>query len=66
MTGRPYAASDPALLLWVHAALVESALAARRIFGTPLSDGDSDGHNRRGMAVAAEPSECQGHRSRPA
>ena len=25
VTGRPYAAGDPALLLWVHAALVESA-----------------------------------------
>ena len=28
VTGRPYAAGDPALLLWVHAALVDSALAA--------------------------------------
>src|SRR5499427_7543074 len=28
MTGMPYAASDPALLLWVHAAFVDSALAA--------------------------------------
>src|SRR5580700_4459874 len=26
ITGRPYAASDPALLLWVHAALVESTI----------------------------------------
>ncbi len=28
VTGRPYAAGDPALLLWVHVALVESNLAA--------------------------------------
>ena len=28
VTGRPYAASDPALLLWVHATLVESTMAA--------------------------------------
>jgi uncharacterized protein (DUF2236 family) len=27
-TGKHYAASDPALLLWVHAALVDSTLAA--------------------------------------
>ena len=27
----PYAASDPALLLWVHAALVDSTLAARAV-----------------------------------
>src|ERR1700729_1856927 len=30
VTGRRYEAGDPALLLWVHAALVESALAVRR------------------------------------
>jgi uncharacterized protein (DUF2236 family) len=28
VTGQAYAASDPALLLWVHVALVDSALAA--------------------------------------
>ena len=37
VTGRPYAAGDPALLLWVHAALVDSAIAARQAFGTPLA-----------------------------
>ena len=42
VTGRPYAAGDPALLLWVHVALVESSLAADRAFGTPLSAPDSD------------------------
>src|SRR6266566_269177 len=30
VTGRPYAATDPALLLWVHVALVESAIAVAR------------------------------------
>jgi uncharacterized protein (DUF2236 family) len=53
VTGRPYAAGDPALLLWVHAALVDSALAAGQLFGTPLSPGDSDRYVAE-MAVAAE------------
>jgi uncharacterized protein (DUF2236 family) len=42
VTGRPYAAGDPALLLWVHAALVDSVLAAIRLFGTPPQDADAD------------------------
>jgi uncharacterized protein (DUF2236 family) len=42
VTGRGYAASDPALLLWVHAALVDSVLAASRMFGTPPPDADAD------------------------
>ena len=37
VTGLPYQAGDPALLLWVHAALVDSALAASALFG-PGSD----------------------------
>ena len=41
-TGKPYAAGDPALLLWVHAALVDSNIAARNLFGTPLSEQDTD------------------------
>jgi uncharacterized protein (DUF2236 family) len=53
VTGRPYAASDPALLLWVHAALVESALAARLLFGTPLPPHDADRYVAE-MVVAAE------------
>jgi uncharacterized protein (DUF2236 family) len=53
VTGRPYAAGDPALLLWVHAALVDSALAACQLFGTPLPPGDSDRYVAE-MAVAAE------------
>jgi uncharacterized protein (DUF2236 family) len=51
--GQPYAASDPALLLWVHAALVDAALAARRLFGTPLAAADADRYVAE-MVVAAE------------
>ncbi len=53
VTGRPYAAGDPALLLWVHAALVDSSLAAGQAFGTPLSAADSDRYVAE-MVVAAE------------
>jgi uncharacterized protein (DUF2236 family) len=53
VTGRPYAAGDPALLLWVHAALVQSGLAAVWAFGTPLSAEDSDRYVEE-MMVAAE------------
>jgi uncharacterized protein (DUF2236 family) len=52
-TGEPYAAGDPALLLWVHAALVDSNIAARRTFGTPLSPEDADCYVEE-MVVAAE------------
>jgi len=34
VTGCPYAAGDPALLLWVHGALVDSVLAAGTLVGT--------------------------------
>jgi uncharacterized protein (DUF2236 family) len=50
VTGKPYAASDPALLLWVHAALVDSEIAAREMFGRPL---DADGYVAE-MVTAAE------------
>jgi uncharacterized protein (DUF2236 family) len=52
-TGQPYAASDPALLLWVHAALVDSNIAAREMFGTPLPPGDADRYIEE-MVVAAQ------------
>ena len=42
VTGQPYAAGDPALLLWVHAAFVDSTIVAVRLFGTPLPDADAD------------------------
>ncbi|MGW5242248.1 oxygenase MpaB family protein [Monashia sp. NPDC004114] len=41
--GRPYRASDPHLLLWVHVAEVDSFLRAYRAFGaSPLSDAEAD------------------------
>jgi uncharacterized protein (DUF2236 family) len=52
VTGLPYDAGDPALLLWVHAALVDSALAAIDLFGTPLPEADADRYVAE-MAVAA-------------
>jgi uncharacterized protein (DUF2236 family) len=42
VTGRGYRAADPALLLWVHAVFVDSALAGCELFGTPLAAGDAD------------------------
>lgn len=53
VTGRPYAATDPALLLWVHVALVEATLAVRLLLGTPLSQQDSDRYVAE-MVIAAE------------
>jgi uncharacterized protein (DUF2236 family) len=53
VTGQPYEAGDPALLLWVHAGLVASNLAAGRLFGTPLSPADADRYVAE-MVVAAE------------
>ena len=53
VTGRAYAASDPALLLWVHASLVDSNLVARTLFGTPLPGAEAD-HYVAEMVVAAE------------
>jgi uncharacterized protein (DUF2236 family) len=52
-TGRPYAASDPALLLWVHAGLVDSVIAACDMFGAGLSPQDADRYVAE-MAIAAE------------
>jgi uncharacterized protein (DUF2236 family) len=41
--GRPYAANDPHLLLWVHHTLVDSFLRAYRRYGTgPLTADDAD------------------------
>lgn len=53
VTGLRYCASDPALLLWVHAALVDSALVARAMFGTPLGPADADRYVAE-MVIAAE------------
>src|ERR1700729_902844 len=53
VTGRAYAAGDPALLLWVHAALVDPAIAATDLFGNGLSGPDADRYVAE-MAIAAE------------
>lgn len=53
VTGQEYHASDPALLLWVHAALVDSNVAVRNLLGTPLSEQDADRYVEE-MVVAAE------------
>jgi uncharacterized protein (DUF2236 family) len=53
VTGQAYAAGDPDLLLWVHAALVDSVLASADLFGERLSDADKDRYVAE-MTVAAE------------
>jgi uncharacterized protein (DUF2236 family) len=53
ITGQRYEASDPALLLWVHATLVESGIVAAGMFGTPLSPPDADRYVAE-MVAAAE------------
>lgn len=42
VTGRPYSASDPELLLWVHCALVDSFLTANQRFRRPLDPSEAD------------------------
>jgi uncharacterized protein (DUF2236 family) len=53
ITGQRYEASDPALLLWVHATLVESGIVAAGMFGTPLPAPDADRYVAE-MVAAAE------------
>jgi uncharacterized protein (DUF2236 family) len=53
VTGQPYAAGDPDLLVWVHVGLVDSVLAAAELYGTPLNDADKDAYLAE-MTVAAE------------
>jgi uncharacterized protein (DUF2236 family) len=53
VTGRAYSATDPALLLWVHAALVDSTIVASGLFGTPLPPADGDRYVAE-MVAAAE------------
>lgn len=52
--GRPYAASDPHLLDWVHLAEVDSFLRAYQLFGPePLSRDEADEYVRQSGTVAA-------------
>jgi uncharacterized protein (DUF2236 family) len=53
VSGKPYEASDPALLIWVHAALVDSGLVAADRYGLRLSDADKDQYVAE-MTAAAE------------
>jgi uncharacterized protein (DUF2236 family) len=52
VTGQPYDANDPALLLWVHAGLVDSGLAACRLYGAPLTAVQADRYVAEMTAVA--------------
>jgi uncharacterized protein (DUF2236 family) len=53
--GRPYAASDPHLLDWVHLAEVDSFLRCYQLFGPePLGPEDADEYVRQTGIVAAE------------
>jgi uncharacterized protein (DUF2236 family) len=53
VTGQPYAAGDPALLIWVHAGLVESGLAAAARYGVALTAAEQDRYVAE-MTAAAE------------
>ena len=44
VTGLPYAADDPVLLLWIHTTLVESFVLSYERFVRPLSTPDKDGY----------------------
>jgi uncharacterized protein (DUF2236 family) len=51
--GRPYRASDPHLLAWVHAAEIDSFLRAYRAYGgAPLSEEDADLYVRQAAVPA--------------
>jgi uncharacterized protein (DUF2236 family) len=61
VTGRPYAAGDPDLLVWVHACLVDSFIAAYRAYVAPLSRADADRYLSE-MVRQAELAETPGDR----
>ena len=50
--GTHYSASDPALMLWVHATLVHASLAAYQQFVRPLAGGDREQYHREMNTVA--------------
>jgi uncharacterized protein (DUF2236 family) len=52
VTGLPYRADDPELLLWIHAVEVHSFYYAYRCFGGRLSDRDGDRYVREMVASA--------------
>jgi uncharacterized protein (DUF2236 family) len=53
VTAAPYSATDPDLLLWIHAVEVESFVVAYRTYAGRLTDADADRYVRE-MAVVAE------------
>jgi uncharacterized protein (DUF2236 family) len=50
--GTPYSASDPVLMLWVHATLVYSSLAAYQQFVRPLSEAELERYHAEMSTVA--------------
>jgi uncharacterized protein (DUF2236 family) len=52
VTGLPYDAFDPELLLWVHACLIDSALLFERLTVGKLDDHDREQFHREQMTVA--------------
>ncbi|MDQ1374890.1 MAG: hypothetical protein QOJ09_2228 [Actinomycetota bacterium] len=52
VTGEGYQANDPALLMWVHATLVDTALRVHTRFLGPLSRRDAARYYRESMIVA--------------
>jgi uncharacterized protein (DUF2236 family) len=51
--GTPYSAADPELMLWVHATLVHSSLAAYQTFVAPLTAREVEEYHEEMRAVAA-------------
>lgn len=51
--GTPYSAADPALMLWVHATLVDVSLSAYQRYERRLSAGEQEAYYRE-MAVVAQ------------
>jgi uncharacterized protein (DUF2236 family) len=52
LAGTHYSASDPELMLWVHATLVYSSLAAYQLFVQPLSDTELERYHGEMSTVA--------------
>jgi uncharacterized protein (DUF2236 family) len=51
-TGRPYAAREPRLLLWVHETLIDTALRIYERFVAPLTPGEADAYHAEGCQIA--------------
>jgi uncharacterized protein (DUF2236 family) len=50
--GTRYSAEDPALVLWVHATLIDSIVRAHELLVAPLSEADRDAYCREAAPVA--------------